>query len=587
MTRCQMRTPSGAVKVGTLMRISLESLDGRHFVMELPLDQSPDRQHVISIHNAANLRGIYRQDDNVIALEGAKVDELVAEVIWHLASGPLKLAGPLTGGGIALDLVIPRGENTASPSGRASCASLVVPALSVTAGDASAPVHVTGRIAAREFSAANPAEPNAWHILTTELDCAKLSVTKTGLEVTLDRLLGDRINADVGGGATSARVTSASISNLSLQLPAFGIRVAQAKLQDLRVVNDASGLTLEVGQAEFSGVTVRIGAGEGEQHVRTSGAIRVRGFRFAQGSVTCARLEVEDATISALLAGKETEAVAPERAQNEEGAAEKPFVMPDLGFLDALHGLVNADLTVDIKLPFISRRVATHKLRLDVRQGTIDFKKLEDGLSLLEDALLDFHVRKNALVIEVKGVKKTLVAWPLDAEGLALAEKDRVKLRTLAQPDLPKDTAPKEPAPPPSTSGKDKSVGLSRLDVNGIEVQLGMSGGRTLALPQVKVRLGNSEAPALEQLTLQGSLSYAPDEAPSRTEPKTLRASLRGLHVGLEKLQAGAATVSVGVLALQELRDVNVTMVGLKPTKLEGAARGLVLESVEYRNPTG
>lgn len=568
------------------MRISLESLDGRHFVLELPLDQSPDRQHVISIHNAENLRGIYRQDEQVIALEGAKVDDLVAEVLWHLASGPLKLGGPLSGRGIAIDLTIPRGENSASPYGRAVCASLAVPAFAVVAGDARSPMQVAGRLAAREFSAANPAEPDAWHILTTELEAANLQVTRRGLEVGIERLLAERVGGEVGGGTTALRITSAAISNLSLQTPAFGMTVARAKLTDLRLASEPNGLNVEVGAVELSGVAVRIGQGATEQHVRTAGSIRATGFRFAQGSITCTRLEVEDVTFAASLAAPETEAVAPERA--DASSSSGGFAMPDLTPLDGLHGLLHADLTLDVKLPFISRRVATHKLHLDVRQGTIDFKKLEDGLSLLEDALLDFQVRKNALVIEIKGVKKTLVAWPLDAEGLALANHDRVKLRTLAQPDLPKEQANKESAPPPSTSGKDKSVGLTRLDVNDIDIQLGLVGGAALALPQVRVKLGSSETAALEQLVVRGALAYAPGEPASRTEPKTLHAALRGLHLGLDNLRVGAATAKVGTLALQELRDVTLTMVGLKPTKLQGSAHGLLLESVVYRNsPSG
>lgn len=562
------------------MRISLESLDGRHFVLELPIDGAEGQKQVISIHDASNLRGIYRQDDSLIALEGAKVDALVAEIIWHLAAGPLRLAGPLTGGGIAIDLRIPRGEGSPGPSGRAALASITVPALGLVVGDPQAPTHVQGKVAARELSAANPAEPDVWHLLATELECAHVAVTRTGLEVTVERLVGDRISADIGSGTTAGRFTSAAIANLSVQTPAFGLKIGKALLKDLRVVNDAGGLTLEAAEIELSGVGVRVGEGEGDHLVRAAGVIRVRGFRFAQGSVFCTRLEVEEAEIQSRLAAKETQAVAPERAEAESESA--GFTMPDLSALDGLHGQLNADITVDVKLPFISRRVATHKLRLDVRQGTIDFKKLEDGLSLLEDALLDFEVRKNALVIEIKGVKKTLIGWPLDAQGMALAAQNRVKLRTLANPDLPK-SAP-ESTPAPSKDGKDKSVGLTRLDVGGIDIQLGLSHAPALVLPQVQVQLGRDGVAALEQLTLQGSISYAPGEPPSRAEPKTLRAALRGLHVGLGGLHLGDATLSVGTLAIAELRDVLLTLLGLKPTKVEGTVRGFVLESVEYRN---
>lgn len=562
------------------MRIKLESLDGRHFVLELPLDAAADKKHVVSIQNAANLRGVYQQDDRAIVIEGAKVDELVAEVLWHLASGPLKLAGPLTAGALALDLVIPRGDDAGPTAGRAECASLVVPALAVTVGDAASALHISARVAAREFTAANPATSNVWHILATELECAHVAVARTGLDVTLERLVGERASADLGTGTTAIRFTTAAVAGLGVETPGFGLRVAQVRLKDLRLVTEPSGLTLEIGEAELSGVGARIGFGEQAQRVKTAGAIRVRGLRFAEGSFTCARIEIEDAEVAAVLAAAQTEAVAPEHAMQGEG---RGFTMPDLTPLDALHGYVHADVRVDVRLPVISHRVFTHKTRLDVRQGTIDFKQLEDGLGMLEDALVDIEVRKNALVVEVKGVKKTLVAWPLDAEGMALAQQDRVKLRTLAAPDLPKGE-PAETPPPPE--GKEKSIGLRRVDVDGIDVQLGLSGGATLTVPQATIRLGSNEEAALEQLTLQGGLTYAPAESgrASHEDPKTLRATLRGLHLGLDSLIVGSSFVKVGRISLAELRETTITMAGIMPAKIEASARGLVLESVAYRN---
>ncbi len=565
------------------MRISLESLDGRHFVLELPLDAAPDKKHVISIQNATNLRGIYQHDDAAFALEGAKIDELVAEVLWHLASGPLKIAGPLTAGAIALDLVIPRGENSGPTAGRAECASLTVPALTLTVGDAKSPTRIAGRVAARAFSAANPAEPNAWHILSTELECTNVAVQRTGLDVGVERLIGDRVAADIGGGTTVARFTSAAISGVSVEMPAFGVRVTSVRLKDLRLVSAPSGLTIEIAEAELSGVSARIGHGALAQHVKTAGSIRLRGFRFAEGDITCARLEVDDAELAVTLAAPQSEAVAPESSAAQPS---RPFKMPDLTALDGLNGFVNADVRVDVRLPVISHRVFSHKTRLDVRDGTVDFKKLENGLSMLEDALIDFEVRKNVLVIEVKGVKKTLVSWPLDAEGVALAVKDRVKIRTLASPDIPK-SEPAEVAPPPERDkDKESSVGLRRIDVDGIEVQLGLSGGATLTLPQGTIRLGSRGVPALEQLTLQGALTYAPADAArsARTEQKSLRASVRGLNLGIDALAFGSSIVKVGTISLAELRETTLTMAGVVPVKIAASARGLVLESVAYRN---
>lgn len=556
------------------MRIALESLDGRNFELSLPREGS--KAHVIALQNASGLRGIYLQEDARIALEGAKVDQLVGEVLWHLASGPLRVAGPLQAGAVAVDLLIPRGEGSKGPSGRVALASLTVPAFELTVGKAESPTVVRTKVACRELSAANPAEPDAWHVLATELEAERTSVQQQGLEVTCERLAAQAFGADFGADVTTGvRANTLVAAGLGVRTPSLALRVGQARLDGVRVALEREGLSLEAARVELRDVAIAL---PGERTVQCPGTIVLTGLRFTRGDLSCNKLEVEAIAADLRLSAAETEATAPERAQD---GGKEATGLPDLSVLDRLQGSVHADLTVDVKIPFLSRRVATHKMRLDVRDGTIDFKKLEDGLSLLEDALLDFRVRRGALALELKGIKKTLLAWPLDAGELAVAERDnRVRLRTLAKPDLPLKSDNADD--PPASNGKDKSVGLSRLDVTPLEVDLALAGGGTFELGQtLALRLGSREHAALERLTVSGSLAYAPA---ARTSPTELRIAVQGLETGVDKLQLAQGRLRIGKLGLDAAPDVQLTMQGLAPQHVRGSLRGLTLESLEWRN---
>src|SRR5690606_11056084 len=91
----------------------------------------------------------------------------------------------------------------------------------------------------------------------------------------------------------------------------------------------------------------------------------------------------------------------------------------DWNLLDSLTGHAHVDVGIDITLPLIGRRRAVHQLRVGVQQGRIDYRALESDLSALEDALLDFSVRDDALVLELgipllptRGMGKPLIRWP-------------------------------------------------------------------------------------------------------------------------------------------------------------------------------
>src|SRR5690606_38543108 len=117
----------------------------------------------------------------------------------------------------------------------------------------------------------------------------------------------------------------------------------------------------------------------------------------------------------------------------------------DLGFLDRLRGRIHLDVVTDIRLPIIRTRRATHTVRLEVRDGMIEYKRLEKGLAPLEDAVLDFAIRKGRLVLEkdiplIPFDRRTLVSWPLEEDERRLADGGWVRLARLARPRVEVDT---------------------------------------------------------------------------------------------------------------------------------------------------
>src|SRR5688572_23497209 len=118
----------------------------------------------------------------------------------------------------------------------------------------------------------------------------------------------------------------------------------------------------------------------------------------------------------------------------------------DRNTLDRLGGSIDVDLQVDLTLPIVGRRRATHEFRIRVIDGALDFMELENDLAMLENALLDFAVREGRLVLErgipllpTRGHGKPIVTWDLEPDDLALAEHNLVRLAVLPDARLAAD----------------------------------------------------------------------------------------------------------------------------------------------------
>jgi hypothetical protein len=232
-----------------------------------------------------------------------------------------------------------------------------------------------------------------------------------------------------------------------------------------------------------------------------------------------------------------------------------------------------------VKLPVIKHRVATHSAKLAVTAGSIDFKELEHGLSLLEDAVLDFEVEDAALVFELDALlaKKTLLRWPLDEAGVERARRGAVRLRTLLQPTTgggsARDDDDRDEAP---------SVALLRVDVDGLTADVGVRGGSTEPLAVGAVRLGAEGSPALESLRVRGRLAH---DAAHEGDPTQLHVEAAGLDLGLEGVALGGRRVDLGGATLAALTGGVVTFRGFTPTDASATLRGLSLRALRVGPP--
>ncbi len=237
-------------------------------------------------------------------------------------------------------------------------------------------------------------------------------------------------------------------------------------------------------------------------------------------------------------------------------------------------------MVVDMKLPVLERRVATHRLRLDLREGALDFKQLEGGLSPLENAILDFEVEDAGLMLELDAVLVTrqLVLWPLDVEGQRLARQGRVRLRTFAQPTVaaraPAARAPTRAATRPWPSAASKSRTSAPTSPSPAR--------RPSRSARATLRLGAEGAPALGSLRANGSVVYDPAAAPPET---AVTFELADLDLGLDALALGDRRLDVAPPASGSSPRASSPSAASRPTGASMTLRALDLRGVTLRSP--
>lgn len=229
---------------------------------------------------------------------------------------------------------------------------------------------------------------------------------------------------------------------------------------------------------------------------------------------------------------------------------------PDIArIVDGLSGHLHADVTVEVALPVLISRGAVHKLRLDVQEGTINFRRLEHGLSLLEDALLDFSVRSKALVLEIglpllptRGFGKPILRWPLTDHELDLARQNRIHLSTLLSP---MGVRQKRNG---SSEGSDNR--LRHVAVQNLDCDL------TLRHDDPSSVVRRAE---LHRLRLAGQIRYRPDGSSKET---SIRGSTQRLALDIQGWQLSEHCLEAADCEIASVPELELALTNGKPVRL-------------------
>ena len=254
----------------------------------------------------------------------------------------------------------------------------------------------------------------------------------------------------------------------------------------------------------------------------------------------------------------------------------------DMRALDQLNGKLDVDLTLDLTVPVLGRRKATHHFRVPIDHGTINYRELERDLSALEDAVIDIAVRGTILVLErrvplIPGTNKPILLWPLNDVELGLAKKRLVRLRNLPNFDIPPEIA--KPSGPGGTGASGpSSVALRRLDFDNISIALSAPSpeSRDRAEPPPSLD-GAVVRPIIGNLSVKGDVRHDPRVA---LAPTALVLQAEALSAGLVELPVGKATLSATRIEIGAIENATLSFEGPSPRTLVATIRDLVLTDV-------
>lgn len=495
------------------MKIALDRIDSRKLDIELSAE---DR---IVVGEVVNLRGNLEVGDGVMRVTGAVLERaLVEQLRMHL--GDLLLA---------------------------------------TAGKAT--TFETLRLAYEDKGGVLSIDTNA-----TLLEAGALRISIDDIEIKGGARM-QRMQLEVRGTSGSLKADGLELEGFALGIGEFELTAAAVTAEDFAIGWGEKGFQMSA--KSLSAKQLQMWPTPDFQIA--AGTAAAKSFSIDGGKIHIGTLDLPRAEVSAKLLSAQPDAKTPKAAtSNEAPVSSKPIV--DFAMLDRLSGKVDVDVRVDVTVPIIGHRKATHMFRIPIEDGTLDYLQLEHNLSSLEDAIIDFAVRDGGLALErvnplfpARGHGKPIVMWELDDKGLALAESNRVRLSVLPKyrlvTDDEGDDKAEKVAPKPS-SGESP---LRELDISGLKADLSLAHAEKPESGQIRIE-------ALERLSLRGHVSYEP----SVPRPGRLQGSIEGVSLALAELAMGKSHLSLKSKAPVALPEIEVDFAGL-----DIARAHVILESVE------
>jgi hypothetical protein len=411
--------------------------------------------------------------------------------------------------------------------------------------------------------------------LVLAIDAQTASTPSLAVELEGFRLRGKasftKLRVAVTGGEGRIEAERVDMSNVSVH--AGGVEIVADALsgEGLAIGWGKEGFRFDAKRLE--GPALRVGAGAVQIEAN---ALRAHDVAVRGSEVAVSRATVAAGSLSIAFAPAPERSSAPPRASAAPPpAAGLPFF--DWRVLDGISGDLRVDLALDLTVPILGRRRATHRFRVPLEDGTLDFMRLENDLATLENTLLDFAVRDGALVLErgipllpTRGRGKPIVWWNLGPDDLALAARQRVRLAVL--PYVYVASEPSEG----SDEGSRSSVALRQLSLLDLEARLALAPvgakGTAQLLP---LRIGS--------VVVEGNVFH---DVTSPPREGLLRGTLGELEASVAQLAVGREVLDVARLRLARLSALEAAFLDVRPTALRLSLDDLELESVRFGPPS-
>jgi hypothetical protein len=579
------------------MRFSLKQTSARAFDFSLPDREGRARQ--LGFEHITELGGAIEITPQAILLQEAAARLLqITAVEWRTRSGVIGIGAPVAVMDVFVDGRIPRGHNASMPlDGRATVKRLSTDSLVL---EGFGP-RLSGGVRMERIDVAQH-EPAG----TASVESVAVSELETA------------------AGDFLVRLREAAAAGIQARWPVA--RPGETEQASAPGGDGDGGMEIAIASVTGTGLAMRSRAIEiqAENIDVREAAMRGRAFSLAAVSVGKLSLELD---LAALRAGERAAEHAAEQVERDGAAAVRAPKRRsirsriDWRFLDRVDGQIDVDVTVDVHLPVIRRRKATHYFRVPIEKGVFNYRQLENGLSSLENAVIDFDLRGHKLVIErdlpIIRMRKTLVEWRLDDEEVALAKQRRVKLHTLPRFVIKSgngknsdiklhgieirpiniDLSVASPAAPGAETGAEANAetGAEANAQAGAEANA-QAGAETNAEARATGEGAEARAPegaaarpeqaanaqgyggilpelVLRRLIATGSLDYPEGEGALALKVKQLAAALRGLPLG-------GFVVDVGAIRVDSIEPVKIVFDGLRPRAISLTLSGLALEHV-------
>ncbi|MDB4986020.1 MAG: hypothetical protein JWN04_1198 [Myxococcaceae bacterium] len=504
------------------MRIDLGQLSAADLQLDIPASSASHGERALTVSNAEQLRGVLETSASGWQLDDlTAVRLLLAKLHWQLGS-----------------VTLVSEEDAALQQLKASVAS--------KHGDT---------VIALELG---------------QLDAERLQVATASVRLAAQvEARGLRLESRQGVGLLTAE--QATLHAFELQVGALTLSIPELKLTQLLLDWSGEDFRLEVGTAAASALSVAREGTKLEGSGVTLAALRLLGSKVRVGQLRAGRFDV-------------TVELAPQPAQPGVAAHQLRAGGPtplehsaptlDYTLLDGLVGRLDVDVALDVAVPVIGHRRATHELRVPIDQGALNYRELEHNLARLEDSLLDFAVREEGLVLEwglplitTRGRGKPILIWDLSPADRVLAEQQRVRLAVLPTFRL---AGAGQSEPPREESTGTGGVKLRHLSFENIDAALRLLQSPTGAS-------GALRDLTFANLTVRGTVHHDP-EGPPRSG--RLDFALEGLRASLGALELGNQTLK-GRIELAALREAQIDFADVRPVRAKAIVEGVALADLE------